>query len=66
LKKVQLVPEAMLVSAGQQVRQVLFPHNGVISLVVSPASGGTVEVASVGNDSIFGASTALDGNISRQ
>jgi CRP-like cAMP-binding protein len=64
LETVELVQEAVLVGAGNRVEQILFPHNGVISLVVSLASGGTVEVASVGNDSVFGASAALDGNIS--
>jgi len=64
LETVELVQEAVLVGAGNRVKQVLFPHSGVISLVVSLAGGGTVEVASVGNDSIFGGSAALDGNIS--
>jgi CRP-like cAMP-binding protein len=64
LETVELVQEAVLVGAGNRVRQVLFPHSGVISLVVSLANGGTVEVASVGNDSIFGGSAALDGDIS--
>jgi CRP-like cAMP-binding protein len=64
LETVKLVQEAVLVGAGNRVKQVLFPHSGVISLVVSLANGGTVEVASVGNDSIFGASAALDGDIS--
>jgi len=36
----------------------------VISLVVSFAGGGTVDVAMVGHDSILGGSAALDGSIS--
>jgi CRP-like cAMP-binding protein len=64
LVTVELVQEAVLVAAGDRVKQVLFPHSGVISLVVNLSEGGTIEVASVGNDSIFGASAALDGNIS--
>ena len=64
LETIALVQEAVLVGARDRLTKVFFPHNGVISLVVSLAGGGTVEVASIGNDSIFGASAALDGNIS--
>ena len=63
-KTVDLVQEAVLVGAGDRLTQVFFPHSGVISLVVSLAAGGRVEVASVGHDSVFGGSAALDGNIS--
>jgi CRP-like cAMP-binding protein len=64
LKTVELVQEIVLVGAGDQLTQVFFPHSGVISLVVSLAGGGRVEVASVGHDSVFGGSAALDGGIS--
>lgn len=64
LKLVELVQETVLVAAGDRLARVFFPHNGVISLVVSLAGGGSVEVAMVGCDSVFGASAALDGNIS--
>jgi CRP-like cAMP-binding protein len=64
LETIKLVQEVVLVAAGDRLTKVLFPHNGVISLVVSLAGGGTVEVASIGNDSIFGGSAALDGSIS--
>jgi CRP-like cAMP-binding protein len=64
LKIVELVQETVLVAAGDRLTRVFFPHHGVISLVVSLAGGGSVEVASVGCDSVFGASAALDGNIS--
>jgi hypothetical protein len=40
------------------------PPQRVISLVVSLAGGGTVDVAMVGHDSILGGSAALDGSIS--
>jgi len=64
LETIELVQEDVLVGAGDRMTRVYFPHNGVISLVVSLASGGMVEVAMIGRDSIFGASAALDGNIS--
>jgi len=64
LETVELVQAVVLVGAGDQLKQVFFPHNGVISLVVSLAGGAMIEVAMVGHDSVFGASAALDGNIS--
>jgi CRP-like cAMP-binding protein len=64
LKTIELVQGTVLVGAGDKLTRVFFPHNGVISLVVSLAGGGTVEVAMIGNDSVFGGSAALDGNIS--
>jgi CRP-like cAMP-binding protein len=64
LERVELVQEAVLVGAGDRLTKVFFPHHGVISLVVSLAGGGMVEVAMIGQDSVFGASAALDGNIS--
>jgi CRP-like cAMP-binding protein len=64
LETVELVQETVLVAAGDRLTQVFFPHSGVISLVVSLAGGGMVEVASVGHDSVFGATAGLDGKIS--
>jgi CRP-like cAMP-binding protein len=64
IETIELVQEAVLVGASDRLTHVFFPHHGVISLVVSLAGGGRVEVASVGHDSIFGAFAALDGNIS--
>jgi CRP-like cAMP-binding protein len=64
LETVELIQEVVLVGAGDRLRQVFFPHSGVISLVVSLAGGGMVEVAMIGLDSVFGGSAALDGGIS--
>jgi CRP-like cAMP-binding protein len=64
LETIELVQETLLVGAGDPLTRVYFPHDGVISLVVSLAAGGSVEVAMIGQDSIFGGSAALDGNIS--
>jgi CRP-like cAMP-binding protein len=64
LETIELVQEHVLVAAGDRLTRVFFPHNGVISLVVSLAGGGMVEVAMIGRDSVFGGSAALDGNIS--
>jgi CRP-like cAMP-binding protein len=64
LRTVKLVYEAVLVSAGEKITEVYFPHNGVISLVVRLGNGGIVEAAMIGRDSVFGASAALDGSTS--
>jgi CRP-like cAMP-binding protein len=64
LETVRLVPEDVLVAAGDPLRKVFFPHNGVISLVVSMVGGGMVEVAMIGRDSVYGGTAALDGSIS--
>ena len=64
LHTIELVQEVVLVAAGQALTHVFFPHGGVISLVVSLAAGEKIEVAMIGNDSVFGGSAALDGSIS--
>jgi CRP-like cAMP-binding protein len=64
LQTVNLVQEAVLVAAGDQLTHAIFPHKGVISLVVSLSAGETVEVAMIGRDSVFGGAAALDGGIS--
>jgi CRP-like cAMP-binding protein len=64
LQTVNLVREAVLVAAGDRLAQAIFPHSGVISLVVSLSAGETVEVGMIGRDSVFGGAAALDGGIS--
>jgi CRP-like cAMP-binding protein len=64
LQTITLVQGAVLVAAGDRLTQVIFPHSGVISLIVSLSVGETVEVAMIGRDSVFGGAAALDGGIS--
>jgi CRP-like cAMP-binding protein len=64
LKPVHLKSKQILFEAGEEVDAVYFPAGAVISLVVSLASGTTVEAAMVGRDGVIGASSALDGKIS--
>jgi CRP-like cAMP-binding protein len=59
LHVVTLPREAILAETGQEVRRVYFPHNGVISIVVSLSLGEMIEVAMVGRDSAYGAFAAL-------
>jgi CRP-like cAMP-binding protein len=59
LHVVTLPREAILAETGQEVRRVYFPHNGVISIVVSLSLGEMIEVAMVGRDSVYGGFAAL-------
>jgi CRP-like cAMP-binding protein len=64
LQTMELVQEVVLIAAGEPLMQAFFPHNGVISLVVSLTEGQAVEVAMIGRESVLGGSAALDGSIS--
>ncbi len=56
-----MVKETVLVEAGDPLAHVYLPHSGAISMIVRLSGGQTVEVATIGRDSIFGAAAALDG-----
>jgi CRP-like cAMP-binding protein len=64
LKSAELVHETVLFEAGDKIDRVYFPHSGIISLVVSLASGEAIEAAMIGRDSVYGGSSALDGMVS--
>jgi CRP-like cAMP-binding protein len=64
LRLVELQHEAVLFETGSTIKNIYFPHSGIISLVVPLSGGHIVEAAMVGHDSIVGASSALDGRIS--
>jgi signal-transduction protein with cAMP-binding, CBS, and nucleotidyltransferase domain len=59
LEQAELVRETVLIEAGGPLTHVYLPHGGVISLLVRFSEGQTVEVATVGRDSVFGAAAAL-------
>jgi CRP-like cAMP-binding protein len=61
---VELVRETVLVEAGSPLTHVYLPHSGAIAMMVRLSEGQMVEVATVGRDSVFGASAVLDGGIS--
>ena len=50
---------ALIAEAGQAVPYVYFPTEGVLSLVGTTASGGTVELAIVGNEGVASVSAIL-------
>ena len=64
LQSVELKQGQTICKTGESIERVHFPHSGVISLVVALYGGGMIEAAMIGHDSIFGASTALDGETS--
>jgi CRP-like cAMP-binding protein len=64
LTPVELKHEAILFEAGDRVDRVYFPHSGIISLVVELSGGQIVEAAMIGRDSMLGATSALDGQVS--
>ncbi|VIO65338.1 CRP-like cAMP-activated global transcriptional regulator [Bradyrhizobium ivorense] len=59
LETVELVKETVLADAGAPVQRVYLPHSGVVSMMVNLSDGQSVEIATVGRDSIVGASAAL-------
>jgi CRP-like cAMP-binding protein len=63
LKPTELKNETVLYEAGDPVDRV-FPHSGIISLVVELSGGQVIEAAMIGRDSMLGATAALDGQVS--
>ena len=59
LKPLQMIREALLAEAGGAPAQIVFPHNGAVSIAVNLFEGQPVEVAMLGRDSVIGAFEAL-------
>ena len=53
----------MLFEVGDTIETVYFPIDAVISLVVTLATGETIEAAMVGKDGAVGVASALDGKV---
>ncbi len=64
LTDVELLQGSVLFDIGDSIRQVYFPHSGVVSLVVPLASGETIEAAMIGRESLAGGAAGLGGQIS--
>jgi CRP-like cAMP-binding protein len=54
----------VVAETGASVKNVYFPHSGVVSLVVELRVGDMIETAMVGRDGVVNASCALDGKVS--
>jgi CRP-like cAMP-binding protein len=63
LRAVDLPQETVLFEAGDVISTVVFPHTGIISLVVNLATGEMIECAMVGRESLVGGLAALDSNV---
>ena len=64
LKAADLPQEQILFDVGDAIEQVYFPHSGIVSLVVSLASGETIESGMIGRESVVGGSAGLNGQLS--
>lgn len=64
LKTIELSQGDVLFEIGSAIRQVYFPHSGIVSLVVDLASGEIIESAMIGRESLVGASSGLNGQTS--
>lgn len=53
-----------LVETHETIHRVVFPHAGVLSLVVELPGGGAIETGVIGRDGCFGAGQALNDQIS--
>ena len=64
LKPFELKQEAILLKSGDAVDKVYFPHSEIISLVIELSEGLAIEAAMIGRDSMLGATSAMDGQVS--
>jgi CRP-like cAMP-binding protein len=64
LRSIEMPQEMILFEAGDAISRVLFPHGGVVSLVVELASGEMIEAAMIGREGVVGGLAALDSKIS--
>jgi CRP-like cAMP-binding protein len=64
LKVVDMTQGEVLAEAHEPIRQVYFPHSGIVSFVVEMSDGHMIETGMVGRDGVMGAIQVLDGKIS--
>jgi CRP-like cAMP-binding protein len=64
LKSVDLKAQQTLYDLRDSIKEIHFPINAVISLVIPLSTGEIVETAMVGKDGVVGAAAALNGRVS--
>jgi CRP-like cAMP-binding protein len=64
LKSVALTEGAVLAEPGDEIRNVYFPHSGIVSFMVGLDDGAMVQTFMVGRDGVVGAAQALDSKTS--
>lgn len=62
---VSLARSTVICETDDEVEQVLFPMNGMISLVIVMKSGKAIETATIGREGVFGAMSALGVHVSQ-
>jgi CRP-like cAMP-binding protein len=63
LRVTELPHKTVLFEAGDTIKTLYFPHNGIVSIVVDLTSGEMVETATIGRDSVVGGSAAVADDI---
>src|SRR5260221_3348033 len=63
LRVIELPHKTVLFEAGDTIKALYFPHNGMVSIVVDLSSGETIEAATIGRDGLVGGSAAIDDDI---
>ncbi len=63
LRSTVLPAKAVLFEPGDTIESVYFPLDGVIALVSPLADGNVVEVATIGNEGIFGVPLSAGGSL---
>jgi CRP-like cAMP-binding protein len=64
LKHVECKQDELLFDIHEPIRDIYFPLDGVVSLVLPLLTGETIETAMVGRDGVIGAAAALNGRLS--
>ena len=64
LKVLELKLGEVLAEVDAPIRDVFFPHSGIVSLVVPMTEGDMIETAMVGRDGVVNGASALDGRVS--
>jgi CRP-like cAMP-binding protein len=64
LKRIEVQQHKILFDIRDPIRDVYFPLDAVVSLVIPLSTGEVVETAMVGRDGVIGAAAALNGRVS--
>jgi CRP-like cAMP-binding protein len=65
LRRIELHGEQVLAEPFQEIKEVYFPHSGIISFVVEMSDGHMVETGMVGRDGVMGAIQVFAGKVSQ-
>jgi len=63
LSVIELRAPEVLAEPHQRIQRVYFPHSGIISCLVELSDGNAIETGMIGRDGVFGATQALDDEV---